>query len=77
MKVCLLMYLWVRIKSESLSTLRIIHQVASPKYKMVIATINRLAASESFAHASSNEIKKREKLRNSVFALKHIWQSVD
>jgi len=44
---------------------------------MVIATINRLAASESFAHASSNEIKKREKLRNSVFALKHIWQSVD
>jgi len=77
MKVCFLMYLYVRIKSESLSTLLEIHQVARRKYKMVIAAINRLAASESFAHASSNEIKKREKLRNSVFALKHIWHSVD
>ena len=77
MKVCFLMYLWVRIKSETLCILRIIHQVARPKYKMVTATINSLAVRESFAHAFCNETKKREKLSNSAFALKHIWQSVD
>jgi hypothetical protein len=51
--------------------------VARPKYKLVTATINSLAVRESFAHAFCNETKKREKLSNSAFALKHIWQSVD
>jgi glutathione synthase len=65
MKILFLMYPWDRIKPESDSTLRLIHEAASRKMTVAVTTAHRLTIRDSVAYAFCNVLKKRDKLSSS------------
>ena len=65
MKILFLMYPWDRIKPESDSTLRLIHEAALRKMTVAVTTAHRLTIRDSVAYAFCNVLKKREKLSSS------------
>jgi glutathione synthase len=65
MKILFLMYPWDRIKPETDSTLRLIHEAAWRRVTVAVTTAHRLTIRDSVAYAFCNVLKKRDRLSNS------------
>lgn len=66
MKICFLMYPWERVKPDTDSTLRLIHEAACRRHTVALTTTNGLTIRDSVAHAFCNVLKKREKISTGV-----------
>lgn len=66
MKICFIMYPWSRIKPETDSTLRLIHECCSRGHTVALSTVNNLTIRESVASAFCDVFKKNKKTADNI-----------
>lgn len=68
MKICFIMYPWKRVKPESDSTLRIIHEAAARGHTVALTTGGNLTMRDSVTSAFCQVIKKKKTVTSNILA---------
>lgn len=66
MKICFIMYPWKRIKPESDSTIRLIHECVRRGHTVALSTINNLTIRNSVASAFCDVFKKNKAISSLI-----------